>query len=352
MRFVRWSSIAAAIAVGCAMPPAAAAQSISVIGCGSFRNYNISYQYGSYAWLEYIVETSRDVNVCPYAVAVEGWVIGHPGGSQASASGLFSASVRRPVLLPNYGDLHPQLREAQTWTTAGKHWRILLTEWYSNGNTASVAVVRAPAADPASQCSLLGAEYYWNGFECVYTPGSPIIVDTARDGYNLTSVDEGVPFDLDADGTAEQIAWTRPGSDDAFLAMDRNGNGRIDDGSELFGNYTPAHANGAEPRTLNGFEALRSLHTPDFGRSTLDHHIDAGDDAFHSLLLWRDVNHDGVSEADELTPASTLVAAFGTEYREKKRIDRFGNQFRQQGRLTWTTGEDGIVYDVWLRRRE
>ena len=143
MRSVRSLSIAAAIA--CAVPSVAAAQqsSISIIGCGAFRNYNISYQYGPYAWLEYIVETTRDVNVCPYFVAAEGWVIGHPGGSQGSAYDLFTASVRRPVLLPDYG----------TWTTAGKHWRILLTEWYSNGNTASTASVRPPASSRANDCS-------------------------------------------------------------------------------------------------------------------------------------------------------------------------------------------------------
>ena len=63
--------------------------------------------------------------------------------------------------------------------------------------------------------------------------GSPIVVDTARDGYRLTSVKNGVHFDVNADGTPERTAWTRRDSDDAFLAMDRNGNGRIDDGTRV-----------------------------------------------------------------------------------------------------------------------
>ena len=81
----------------------------------------------------------------------------------------------------------------------------------------------------------------WTGVSCIM-PNCPIIVDTANDGYHLTSVEDGVRFDLDADGTPELVAWTRPGSDDAFLAIDRNGNGRIDDGTELFGNHTPVYA--------------------------------------------------------------------------------------------------------------
>lgn len=317
-------------------------QSVLVVNCGAFRNTNTSYQYGPYVWLEYIVETTRDINTCPYYVSVEAWVVGHPGGSLTSNTDLFTASVRKPVLLPYYGK----------WITAGKHWRILGTEWYSNGSTSSIATVTESRPDPSRDCALLGAEYYWNGSECVYTPGSPIIADTARDGYHLTSVEDGVLFDLDANGSPEHVAWTRADSDDAFLAMDRNGNGLIDDGSELFGNYTPAHPDRPGVRTLNGFEALRSLQGPDYGRSTLDRQIDAADAPFSRLLLWRDTNHNGISEPDELTSAGTFVAAIGTDYREKKRVDRFGNEFRQQGHLTWANGGEGLVYDVWLQRRE
>lgn len=330
--------VALALLLGCA--PAAFASgedSITIIGCGAFRNSNYSYQYGPYNWLEYIVETTRDVNICPYAVGVEAWVVAHPGGSLSSTWDLFTASVRRPVMVPHYG----------VWLTAGKHWRILLGIWYSNGSTSSAANVREPAPDPAYECSLLGPDYYWNGVECIYAPGSPIIVDTARDGYHLTSAEDGVLFDLDANGTPELTAWTRAESDDAFLAMDRNGNGRIDDGTELFGNHTPGSPDAA---ALNGFEALRTLHSPAYGASTLDRSIDAGDAAFGRLLLWRDANHNGISEPDELMPANVLLAAIGTEYREKRRVDRFGNQFRQQGHLTWASGDESIVYDVWLQR--
>ena len=200
--------------------------------------------------------------------------------------------------------------------------------------------------------STQGAYYYWDGFQCVYNPGSPIIVDTARDGYQLTSVSDGVRFDLNTDGVAELVAWTAAESDDAFLAIDRNGNGRIDDGSELIGNYTRAYADREDVRTKNGFEALKFLEGPSYGHSNGDGTIDGRDGIFGRLVLWRDLNHNGVSEPDELqTVGAAGVNAIATDYQEKKRVDRYGNEFRQKGRITWADGFEGILYDVWLKWR-
>jgi hypothetical protein len=84
---------------------------------------------------------------------------------------------------------------------------------------------------------------------------TPIVL-SLRGGYHMTSPAAGVRFDIDADGSAEETAWTEPNGDVGFLAIDRNGNGRIDSGTELFGDSTTL-TNGA--RALNGFEALADL---------------------------------------------------------------------------------------------
>lgn len=312
--------------------------------CGTYSNHNTSHQFGDYNWLEYIVETRRQVDLlCALfsSVGVEAYVVG-VAGSAASASDTYTASVRRQVPVPDWG----------RYQTSGQHWRYWLGVRYSNGSTASHADIYSRTEEEVD-CSIYdsgGSYYVWDGSSCVEYLGSPLIVDAARDGYHLTSAAEGVLFDLDADGTPERTAWTRAESDDAFLAMDRNGNGRIDDGSELFGNRTPAHAGQADVTALNGFEALRFLQGPSYGVSTIDRQIDSADAAFARLLLWRDANHDGLSTADELTPLGATVAAIGTDYKEKRRVDRFGNQFRQKGQIAWTDGETGILYDIWLRR--
>ena len=80
-------------------------------------------------------------------------------------------------------------------------------------------------------------ESHWSCTACACIMNSPIIVDVLGDGFALTGVAGGVNFNFNAEGP-ERIGWTAPASDDAFLVLDRNTNGTIDDGSELFGNRT------------------------------------------------------------------------------------------------------------------
>jgi hypothetical protein len=177
---------------------------------------------------------------------------------------------------------------------------------------------------------------------------TPVLVDVAGDGFALTSLAGGVAFDIDGnpDQVRERISWTRANSDDAWLALDRDGDGRIESGRELFGNYT------WQPRSSerNGFLALAEYDKPSQGGNA-DGVIDKKDAVFSRLRLWQDANHNGVSEPHELhAPEAFGLAAFELKYRESKRADEYGNQFKYRAKVASARGAQAgrWAWDVFL----
>ncbi|MDM9626773.1 VCBS domain-containing protein [Rhizobium sp. S152] len=160
----------------------------------------------------------------------------------------------------------------------------------------------------------------------------PIILDLDHNGIALTTLDHGVSFDINADGHQDKIAWTA--GTDGILAYDLDGNGKIDNGSEIF---SPHFAGGTY---VDGLAALATLDSNHDGR------IDAADEAFSKLTVWQDLNHNGITDAGELssltdhqiTSISLDASASGTEIN--------GQSIMSEGSYTTSDGVGGHFVEV------
>jgi hypothetical protein len=187
------------------------------------------------------------------------------------------------------------------------------------------------------------------GRQSCCSPQSPIVVDVNGNGINLTNTEHGVLFDISGNGTAKHFAWTLPGSDDAWLVLDRNANGTIDNGTELFGNFSPQPIPPAGSEK-NGFLALAEYDKTGNGGNN-DGKITTVDSVFSSLRLWQDINHNGVSESSELKPLNVVgLSSIELDYKSSKKTDEFGNVFRYRAKVTDLHGTQmgRWAWDVFL----
>ncbi|OGS91986.1 MAG: hypothetical protein A2Z95_03705 [Gallionellales bacterium GWA2_60_18] len=168
---------------------------------------------------------------------------------------------------------------------------------------------------------------------------SPIALDLNGDGITTTALTAGAYFDHDANGFAEQTGWVN--SEDGILVRDLDGNGMIDTGHELFGSETIL-ANGQ--KAANGYAALAELDTNHDGQ------IDVQDAAYSTLKIWKDIDGDGYSNADELMSlADAGVQSIATGYASVNQTDGNGNITQQTSTFTKTDGSTGATADIWFQ---
>jgi Ca2+-binding RTX toxin-like protein len=177
-----------------------------------------------------------------------------------------------------------------------------------------------------------------NLFNQAQTITSPIILDLDGNGVDTISKSAGIHFDLDGNKFAETTGWV--GKNDGLLVLDKNGNGKIDNGTELFGNNTLLK-NGT--KAANGFVALAELDNNKDGK------IDASDTAYNQLRVWKDSNSNGLADTGELlTLTQAGVKSLNTGYTNQTQTDAQGNQHLQVGNYTRTDGSTRAMNDVWF----
>lgn len=167
---------------------------------------------------------------------------------------------------------------------------------------------------------------------------SPLILDLDGNGISTVGVNHNIYFDHDGNGFAENTGWV--GQGDGLLVRDINGNGQIDNGSELFGDNTLL-SDGT--KASNGFEALKDLD------SNQDNVFDVNDTAFNEVKVWKDTNLDGkVNDGELLSLAEAGITSINLDYQSLGQgPDENGNDHKQNSNFNTSSGS-GIISDVWF----
>ena len=169
----------------------------------------------------------------------------------------------------------------------------------------------------------------------------PLSLDMNGDGFKVTSIEDGVYFDLDNNGLAEKINWISGG--DAFLALDKDKDGIIENGNELFSEHTILK-NGKAAK--NGFEALAEYDDNKDGK------INEQDSIYKELLIWIDKNQDGYSDVDELVnieSAGVSEILLNYKYANQQLTD--GVILGNTAEFVFSDGQKGQTGELWVDAR-
>lgn len=219
----------------------------------------------------------------------------------------------------------------------------------ANSSTCGTAAITqgAPSNAPRPTCPCQNNDVIGSGpapADC--NPDSPIVIDTAGEGFHLTDPAPGVLFRARDRSAPIQMSWTDPAYQNAWLARP-NAEGAITSLENLFGNFTP------QPKSdhPNGYLALAYWAAQE-GCGTLDH-LDARNcvAVWNRLRLWTDANQDGIAQPQELHSLEALgVKRISLSYHQSRRVDEYGNEFRYAAPIEDEAGsKDNRCYDVFLR---
>ncbi|MDU4982535.1 MAG: hypothetical protein E6258_08080, partial [Campylobacter ureolyticus] len=161
---------------------------------------------------------------------------------------------------------------------------------------------------------------------------SPIIIDLNKNGITSTKLNNTIYFDHDNNNFKEATSWIDKG--DAFLALDKNSNGLIDNGNELFGNHTISNTRFkyTNNKATNGYEALKAYDLNG------DNIIDSKDEIYDKLLLWKDSNQNAITDKGELIKLKDSgIVSIDLNYKNTN-TDEKGNTIKQSSTVTFEDG--------------
>ncbi|QIX86613.1 calcium-binding protein [Campylobacter ureolyticus] len=171
----------------------------------------------------------------------------------------------------------------------------------------------------------------------------PIIIDLNKNKITSTKLNNTTYFDHDNNNFKEASSWIDKG--DAFLALDKNNNGLIDNGNELFGNHTISNTRFkyTNNKATNGFEALKAYDLNG------DNVIDSKDEIYDKLVLWKDSNQNAITDKGELIKLKDSgIVSIDLNYKNTN-TDEKGNTIKQSSTVTFEDGSTTIANDVWFK---
>jgi hypothetical protein len=183
-----------------------------------------------------------------------------------------------------------------------------------------------------------GVQFNGTAAPTTTTYGSPLVLDLNGDGVQTLALADGVSFDLLNTGSKQTVGWVE--KHDGLLAIDLNGDGQINSGAELFGNYTQL-ANGTLAK--DGWAALAAMDTNADGK------VDANDAGFNQLRVWVDANSDGVTDAGELLTLAQAKVASINVHANTTQVMQNGNALDGFSSYTSTDGVTHEMVDAWLQ---